>query len=90
MQYITTGVKGNIAVLQGVQGVPWSEPGMLQAHHIYPWKAVEDVTTISLQLFTWAFLEDDEAPRTASEEQNGHAEMPQSKAQSLSCCGRQL
>lgn len=81
MQYITTDVKGNIAVLQAVQRVLWSEPGMLQAHHAYPWKAVEDDTTSYLQLFTWAFLEDTEAPRTALEEQHGHAEMPQSNVQ---------
>lgn len=81
MQYITSDVKGNIAVLQVVQRVLWSEPRMLQAHHAYPWKAVEDDTTTYLQLFTWAFLEDTEAPRTALEEQHGHAEMPQSNVQ---------
>jgi len=57
-----------------------------------PWEAVEEVRTSSLQLFTWACLGDDVVPRTASEEQNGHLEMPQGKVQGvgLNCCRRWL
>lgn len=66
-------------MLQAVQRVLWSEPRMLWIHHACAWKAVEEVRTRSLQLFTWAFLGDIVASRTASEEQNGHPEMPQGR-----------